>query len=184
MKPPHHLDDSTLRNVISSLSQTCIATIVHHCVHMSGGVLELQLAGELSLLRFGTITKQGFDVCVKRVSIRRRCHEHVVDVYVHLAEERVEPVVHRCHLCIGGEVGTDSSNNLSSNEQVGVGKIEVGISCSRQHEFYRTPKSRDVKGWCSTQRPSSILVCICGTAKRSSSLFTPSHDCRCTNAIL
>ena len=32
-------------------------------------------------------------------------------------------------------------------------------------------ESRDVKGWC-------------GTAKMSSLLFTPSHDCRCTNAIL
>ena len=28
------------------------------------------------------------------------------------------------------------------------------------------PESRDVKGWCSTQRPSSILVCVGGTAKR------------------
>ena len=46
------------------------------------------------------------------------------------------------------------------------------------------PESRDVNGWCSTHRPSSILVCVGGTAKRSSSLFTPSHDCRCTNAIL
>ena len=99
----------------------------------------------------------------------------------------MEPVIHRCHRCIGGEVGADSSNHLSSNEQVCVGKIEVGISCSRYHEFYWTPpppESRDVKGWCSTQRPSSILVCVGGTAKRSSSLFTPSHDCRCTNAIL
>ena len=46
------------------------------------------------------------------------------------------------------------------------------------------PESRDVKGWCSTQRPSSILVCVGGTVKMSSSLFTPSHDCWCTNAIL
>ena len=46
------------------------------------------------------------------------------------------------------------------------------------------PESRDVKCWSSTQRPSSILVCVDGTAKRSSSLFTPSHDRRCTNAIL
>ena len=50
--------------------------------------------------------------------------------------------------------------------------------------FIGPPESRDVKGWCSTQRPSSILVCVGGTAKRSSSLFTPSHDCWCTNAIL
>ena len=109
---------------------------------MSGGVFIPQLAGELSLLRFGAITKLGFDVCTKRVSIRRRCHKRVIDVYVHLTEERVEPVVHRCHLCISGEVGTVSSNNLSSNEQVGVGKIEVGISGSRQHEFNWTPESR------------------------------------------
>ena len=46
------------------------------------------------------------------------------------------------------------------------------------------PESRDVNGWCSIQPPSSILVCVDGTANKSSSLFTPSHDCRCTNAIL
>ena len=96
----------------------------------------------------------------------------------------MEPVIRRCHRCIGGEVGADSSNHLSSNAQVCVGKIEVGISCSRYHEFYWTPESRDVKCWCSTQPPSSILVCVGGTAKMSSSFFTPSHDCRCTNAIL
>ena len=96
----------------------------------------------------------------------------------------MEPVIHRCHRCIGGEVGAHSSNHLRSNEQVCIGKIEVGISCSRYYKFYWTPESRDVKGWCSTQRPSSILVCVGGTAKRSSSLFIPSHDCRCTNAIL
>ena len=46
------------------------------------------------------------------------------------------------------------------------------------------PESRDVNGWCSIQPPSSILVCVGGTANKSSSLFTPSHDCLCTNAIL
>ena len=92
--------------------------------------------------------------------------------------------MHRCHRCTGGEVCNDSSNHLSSDEQVGVGKIEVGISSSRYHKFYWATESRDVKGWCSTQRPSSILVCVGGTAKRSSSPFTPSYDCLCTNAIL
>ena len=48
--------------------------------------------------------------------------------------------------------------------------------------FIRPPESKDVNGWCSNQLPSSILVCIDGTA--NSSLFTPSHDYRCTNAIL
>ena len=46
------------------------------------------------------------------------------------------------------------------------------------------PESRDVNGGCSIQPHSSILVCVGGTANKSSSLFTPSHDCRCTNAIL
>ena len=46
------------------------------------------------------------------------------------------------------------------------------------------PESRDVNGWCSIQPPSSILVYVGGTANKSSSLFTPSHVCRCTNAIL
>ena len=46
------------------------------------------------------------------------------------------------------------------------------------------PESRDVNGWCSIQPPSSILVCVGGTANKSSSLFIPSHDCRYTNAIL
>ena len=140
---------------------------------MSGGVLLPQLACELSILRLGAVTQYGIDVGAKLVSIQRRRHERVVEVHVHLAEERIGPVIHRCHRCIGGEVGADSSNRLSSNEQVCVGKIDVGISCSRYHEFYWTPESRHVKGWCSTQRPSSILVCVGGTAKRSSSRFTP-----------
>ena len=46
------------------------------------------------------------------------------------------------------------------------------------------PESRDVNGWCSIQPHSSILVCVGGTANKSSSLFTLSHDCRCTKAIL
>ena len=74
------------------------------------------------------------------VSIRRRRHERVVEVHVHLTEERMEPVIHRCHRCIGGEFGANCSNHLCSNEQVCVGKIDVGISCSRQYEFYRIPR--------------------------------------------
>ena len=112
---------------------------------MSGGVLVPQLACELSIFRFGAVTQCGIDVGAKRVSIRRRRHERVVEVHVHLAEERMEPVIHRCHRCIGGEVGTDSSNHLSSNEQVCVGKIEVGISCSRYLEFYWTPSRETSK---------------------------------------
>ena len=86
----------------------------------------------------------------------------------------------------GEEVGTDYSNKLGSNEQVYVGEIDEDIPSSRQHEFYPTTESRDVwiKSWCSTQRMSSILVCVGGMAKRSSSPFNPSYDCRCTNAIL
>ena len=96
----------------------------------------------------------------------------------------MEPVIHRRHWCIGGEVGADSSNHLSSDEQVSVGNIEVGISCSWYHEFYLAPR---VEG---RQRlvfyPATVFnnVCVGGTAKRSSSLFSPSHDCLCTNAIL
>ena len=79
---------------------------------MSGGVLVPQLACELSIFRFGAVTQYGIDVGAKRVSIRRRRHERVVDVHVHLlAEERMEPVIHRCHRSIGGEVGADSSNH-------------------------------------------------------------------------
>ena len=96
----------------------------------------------------------------------------------------MEPVIHRCHCCIRGEVCADSSNHLSSDEQVGVGMIEVGISSSWYHEFYWAAESRHVNCWCSTQRPSSILDCVGCTAKRSSSLFTASHDCLWTNAIL
>ena len=151
---------------------------------MSGGILVPKLACELSIFRFGSVTQYGIDVGAKRVSIRRRRHERVVEVHVHLAEERMEPVIHRCHRCICGEVGADSSNHLSSDEQVRVCKIEVGISCSRYQELYWTPRVERCQGWCSTQRPSSILVWVGGTAKMSSSLFTPSHDCRCTNAIL
>ena len=94
----------------------------------------------LSILRLGAVTQDGIDVGAKRVSIRRRRQERLVEVHVHLAEERMEPVTHRCHRFIGGEVGADPSNHLSSNEQVCIGKIEVGISCSRYHELHWTPR--------------------------------------------
>ena len=85
---------------------------------MSGGVLVPQLACELSILRIGAVTQYGIDLGAKWVIIRQSRHERVVEVHVHLAEERMEPVIQRCHRCIGGEVGTDSSNHLSSDEQV------------------------------------------------------------------
>ena len=83
---------------------------------MSGVVFVPQLACELNIRRLGSVTQYGIDVGAKRVSIRRRRHERVVAVRVHLADERMEPVIHRCHRCIVGEVGADSSNHLSSNE--------------------------------------------------------------------
>ena len=76
--------------------------------------------------------------------------KRVVEVHVHLAEDRMEPVFHRCHRCFGGEVCGDSSNHLSSNEQVCVDNIEVGIPYSRYHEFYWTPPppSRETSNVC------------------------------------
>ena len=115
----------------SSFNQICIATVRVHGMHVSGGVLVPQLACELNILLPGTVNQYGIDVGAKRVIIRRSHHERVVEVHVYLAWERMGPVIHRCHRCIGGEVGADSSNHLSSNEQVGGGKIEVGISCSQ-----------------------------------------------------
>ena len=116
--PPHHLDDSTLGYAPSSFNHTCIATIHGRGIHVSGCVLVPQLACELSILRLVAVTQDGIDVGAKRVSIRRRRHERVVEIHVHLSEERMEPVIPRCHRCIGGEVGADSSNHLSSNEQI------------------------------------------------------------------
>ena len=96
----------------------------------------------------------------------------------------MEPVIHRCHRCIDGEVGADSSNILSSNEQVCVDKIEVGISCSRYHELCWTPSRKISK--VGVLPSDSLLYSSASVARRnkSSSLFTSSHDCRCTNAIL
>ena len=151
---------------------------------MSGGVHVPQLACELSIFHLVAVTQDGIDVGAKRVSIRRRRHARVVEVHVHLAEKRMEPVIHRCHRCIGGEVGADSSNHLSSNEQVCVGKIEVGISCSRYHEFYWTPRVERCQRL--VFYPATVFYTRLRrwNGERSSSLFTPSHGCRCTNAIL
>ena len=87
---------------------------------MSGGVIVPQLACGLSIRRLGAVTQYGIDVGAKRVRIRRRRHERVVKVHVHLTEEIMEPVIHRYHWRIGGEVGADSLNHLCSNEEVGV----------------------------------------------------------------
>ena len=48
-----------------------------------------QLAGELSILRIGAVTQYGIEVGAKRVSIRRRRHQRVVEVDIHLAEEKM-----------------------------------------------------------------------------------------------
>ena len=61
----------------------------------------------------------------------------VIEVYVHLAEERMQPIVNGCHGGIIGKVGPRSANNLSSNEQVSVGKIDVSVSGSGYDKFYR-----------------------------------------------
>ena len=50
----------------------------------------------------------------------------------------MEPIVNGCHRRIIGKVGPHSSNNLSSNEQVSVGKIDVSVSGSGYDKFYRT----------------------------------------------
>ena len=78
-----------------SFNQTYIATIHGRDLQVSGGVLVPQLAGELSILRLGTVTQYGIDVGAKQVIIPRRRHERRVEVHVHLAEERMEPIVHK-----------------------------------------------------------------------------------------
>ena len=104
---------------------------------MSGRILVPQLASELRLLRLGAVTQKRFDVGAKRIGIRRRRHERVVEVYVHLAEQRMEPIVHGRHRRIVGNVGARSPNHLGANEQVSVGEIDVSVSGSWYDEFYR-----------------------------------------------
>ena len=107
---------------------------------MSGRILVPQLASELRLLRLGAVTQKRFDVGAKRIGIRRRRHERVVEVYVHLAEQRMEPVVHGRHRRIVGDVGARSPNHLGANEQVSVGEIDVSVSGSGHDEFYRAAR--------------------------------------------
>ena len=109
-------------------------------LHVSGRILVPQLASELRLLRLGDVTQKPFDVGAKRIGIRRRRHERVVEVYAHLAEQRMEPVVHGRHRRIVGDVGSRSPNHLIANEQVSVGEIDVSFSGSGHDEFYRAAR--------------------------------------------
>ena len=140
MQPPHHLDDSTPRDVPPSLHQTRIAAVLLRRFHVSGRILVPQLASELSLLRLGAVTQKRFDVGTKRIGVRRRRHERVVEVYVHLAEQRMEPIVHGRHRRIVGDVGAYSANHLGANEQVSVGEIDVSVSGSGYDELYRATR--------------------------------------------
>ena len=140
MHPPHHLDDSTPRNVPMPLHQTRIAGVLLRRFHVSGRILVPQLASELRLLRLGAVTQKRFDVGAKRICIRRRRHERVVEVYVHLAELRMEPVVHGRQRRIVGDVCASSPNHLGANEQVSVGEIDVSVSGSGHDEFYRAAR--------------------------------------------
>ena len=140
VQPPHHLDDSTPRYVPPSLHQTRIAGVLLRRFHVSGRILVPQMASELSLLRLGAVTQKRFDVGTKRVGVRRRRHERVVEVYVHLAEQRMEPIVQGRHRCIVGDVGAYSANHLGANEQISVGTIDVSVSGSGYDEFYRATR--------------------------------------------
>ena len=122
------------------LHQTRVAGVLLRRFHVSGRILVPQLASELRLLRLGAVTQKRFDVGAKRIGIRRRRHERVVEVYVHLAEQRMEPVVHVRHRRIVGDVGARSPNHLGANEQVSVGEIDVSVSGSGHDEFYRAPR--------------------------------------------
>ena len=96
----------------------------------------------------------------------------------------MEPVVHMCHARIGNDVGSVSFTIFARTSRYVLARSRYASPVPGKMNSIRPPESRDVDGWYSIQPPSSILVCVGGTANKSSLLFTPSHDCRCTNAIL
>ena len=136
MQPPRHLDDSNPRYVPAPPQQTRIVGVLLRRFHVSGRILVL-LASELCLLRLGAVTQKRFDVGAKRIGIRRRRHERVVEVYVHLAEQRMEPVVHVRHRRIVGDVGAHSPYHLG----VGVLSSHPG-RCSSASAVRRTSPLR------------------------------------------
>ena len=54
----------------------------------------------------------------------------------------MQPIVNGCHRRIIGKVGPRSTNDLRSNEQVSVGKIDVSVSGSGYAKFYRATRIR------------------------------------------
>ena len=187
MQSPHHFNYATLRGVPSSTDQPRI----HHsfvgdldALHPPIGVLVPQLTRQLRLLGLGSVTQYRFDVGTKRIRIGRRRLEGVAQVDVDLAEQRVQPIVHWTHRNGRVEIRAVSLGHLRSHEEVGIGQIQVGVSRSGYKNSIGPPESRDAVGWCSTHCPVSMLVTVGGTLNISSSLLTPSQDCRCTKAIL
>ena len=114
---------STPRYVPAPLHQTRISGVLLLRFRVSGRILVPQLASELRLLRLGDVTQKRFDVGARRIGIPRR--RHIVEVYVHLAEQRMEPIVHGLHRRIVGDFGARSTDHLGANEQISVGEIDV-----------------------------------------------------------
>ena len=114
-----------------------------HCVHYLPFVVGVLTTGHQREGVFAMYEKYLDTDFDHRPSARRRlCYVREVSWHWHCWEE----------ICLewrGRRVIAPSSWRLDS---------PICISFSRQHEFNWAPESRDVKGWCSTQRPSSILV--------------------------
>ena len=101
---------------LSCVASMCPAVYLYHSSLVS------------CLLRIGAVSQKRFDVGAKRIGIRRRRHERVIEVYAHLAEQRMEPIVHGRHRRIVGDVSAYSPGHVGANEQVIVGKIDVSVS--------------------------------------------------------
>ena len=109
-------------------------------MHATSLVLVPQLIRQLRRLGVESVTQQRLYVGSIRVRVGRRGNERAVQGEVDLAEQRLQPVVHRSHGFARVDIVTVGSRHLHLDVYHRVGEIHVIVSRSGDEEFYRSSR--------------------------------------------
>ena len=116
-------------------------------MHATSLVLVPQLIRQLRRLGIDSVTQQRLYVGSIRVRVGgRRGHERVVQREVHVTEQRMQEVVHRCHGFARVDIGTVGSRHLHLQVEHRVGEIYVIVSRSGDEEFDRSSRVQRGRG--------------------------------------
>ena len=109
-------------------------------MHATSLVFVPQLIRQLRRLGVQSVTQQRLYEGSVRIRVGRIGHEHAVQGEVGLAEQRMQPVVHRSHGFVHVDRVTVGPRHLHLQVEHRVGEIQVIVSRSGDEEFYRSSR--------------------------------------------